>query len=267
MRSGGCGSWTVWRATARAPSVDLHDPAGGSAEGSAGPCGAGGGAERRGWASREPAHGVSGAAGVPRQEIVAAAAARVELEVEAVSEAELAGALSAAAGGGLIFRASCRCGRSFMRCRRTSMCCCWCCTTLPATAGRWARCGGTCGVLPGAAAAGMRRRFLRCRCNMPTTRCGSARFWARRATAAARLSRQLSYWRRRLRSCRSRSSCRLTGRGLRCRAIAAAACRLRLDAALHGGLLAAFARAGGASLFMVLQAGLAALLTRLGSGR
>ncbi|HEU5471257.1 MAG TPA: non-ribosomal peptide synthase/polyketide synthase [Actinophytocola sp.] len=41
--------------------------------------------------------------------------------------------------------------------------------------------------------------------------------------------------------------------------------RFELDAELHRGLLAV-ARASGASLFMVLQAGLAALLTRLGAG-
>src|SRR5207302_9568651 len=40
---------------------------------------------------------------------------------------------------------------------------------------------------------------------------------------------------------------------------------LELSAALHGGLLE-LARSSGASLFMVLQAGLAALLTRLGAG-
>src|SRR5262249_58621911 len=40
---------------------------------------------------------------------------------------------------------------------------------------------------------------------------------------------------------------------------------LRLGPQLHGSLLA-LARGSGASLFMVLQAGLAALLTRLGAG-
>src|SRR5262249_35226656 len=40
---------------------------------------------------------------------------------------------------------------------------------------------------------------------------------------------------------------------------------LRLDAALHRDLLG-LARSSGTSLFMVLQAGLAALLTRLGAG-
>ena len=56
------------------------------------------------------------------------------------------------------------------------------------------------------------------------------------------------------RACRIRSSCRPTGRGLRCRATAAAACRCSIDAELHRGL-AALARETGASLFMVLQAG------------
>ena len=58
---------------------------------------------------------------------------------------------------------------------------------------------------------------------------------------------------------------RSTVRGLRCRAIAGGALALRLSARLHGALLE-LARASGASLFMVLQAGLRALLTRLGAG-
>ena len=64
---------------------------------------------------------------------------------------------------------------------------------------------------------------------------------------------------------RSRSICRATGRGLRYRAIAGTCARSRIGAELHQALLA-LAREGGASLFMVLQAGLAALLTRLGAG-
>ena len=42
---------------------------------------------------------------------------------------------------------------------------------------------------------GLRRGCLRCRCSTPTTRCGSARCWARRAMPAARCRAQLSYWR------------------------------------------------------------------------
>ena len=70
---------------------------------------------------------------------------------------------------------------------------------------------------------------------------------------------------RRLRTCRRRSRCRPTGRGPRWRAIGAAGCRCGSPAELHEKLLA-LARASGASLFMVLQAGLAALLTPAGRG-
>ena len=149
--------------------------------------------------------------------------------------------------------------------RRNSMCCCWCCITLPATAGRWRRCRGTCRRSTRRGGAGRRRSLRRCRCNTPTTRCGSVRCWARRAMAAARWRGSLRTGPRRCRSCRIRSSCRPTGRGLRCRAIAAAASRWSCRAELHRGLLA-LARGSGASLFMVLQAGLAALLSRLGAG-
>ena len=105
----------------------------------------------------------------------------------------------------------------------------------------------------------------RCRCNMPTTRCGSTRCWARRAI---RKARSRASWRsgpRRSRSFPTSSICRATGRGRRCRAIAATACRCRCRPDLHAGLLA-LAREERASLFMVLQAALAALLTRLGAG-
>ena len=56
-----------------------------------------------------------------------------------------------------------------------------------------------------------------------------------------------------------------TGRARRWPAIAAVRCGLQLPGPLHGGLLA-LARQHGASLFMVLQAALAGLLSRLGAG-
>ena len=80
------------------------------------------------------------------------------------------------------------------------------------------------------------------------------------------IARQLAYWTRSAAgTCPISSICRPTGRGRRWRAIAATACRSTLAAELHRGLLA-LARDSEASLFMVLQAGLAALLTRLGAG-
>ena len=82
--------------------------------------------------------------------------------------------------------------------------------------------------------------------------------------AASAIGRQLGYWTEALKVFPSRSTCRATGRGRRCRAIGARAYP-QADAQLHEGLLN-LSRASGASLFMVLQAGLAALLTRLGAG-
>ena len=62
--------------------------------------------------------------GVPRQEIVAAERAAPELSVVAVGEAELSGALTAAVVRALTYRSSRRCGRSCLRSRPKSMCCC-----------------------------------------------------------------------------------------------------------------------------------------------
>ena len=79
-----------------------------------------------------------------------------------------------------------------------------------------------CGALPRAA----RRSCRRCRCNMPTTRCGSTRFWARRAIRTSAIARQLAFWTEHARRAFPiSSSCRPTGRGRRLRAIAATACR------------------------------------------
>ena len=79
------------------------------------------------------------------------------------------------------------------------------------------------------------------------------------------ISRQLSFWRERWRGFRIRSSLP-SDRGRP--AVAShrgGSVALTLPASLHGALVG-LARSSGASLFMVLQAGLAALLTRLGSG-
>ena len=80
-------------------------------------------------------------------------------------------------------------------------------------------------VAYGARLRARRLDLRRCRCNMPTTRCGSTRCSARRAIPTAPLR---GSWRSGPRPSRIfpiRSSCRPTGRGLRCRAIAATTCR------------------------------------------
>src|SRR5215218_9513402 len=133
---------------------------------------------------------------------------------------------------GLILQASRRCECMCLRWGRASTLFFCCCITLPATAGRWRRCCAISGAFTRRAAVGKRPRWRRCRFNMPITRCGSMRFWARRMMARARYRA----------SCRSGPASWL---GFRIRSIY---------------------RASGASLFMVLQAGLSALLTRLGAG-
>ena len=96
------------------------------------------------------------------------------------------------------------------------------------------------------------------------------RFWQRRTLGDERdlsseIGRQLAYWRATLDGLPDELSLpadhhrtpRATYRG--------GTVALQIDAALHARLLAT-ARDGGASLFMVLQAGLAAMLSRLGAG-
>ncbi len=73
---------------------------------------------------------------------------------------------------------------------------------------------------------GVPAALRRCRCSTPTTPCGSARCWARRAMKPAPSRGSWRSGRRRSTACRSRSSCPPTGRGPRCRATAAAICRL-----------------------------------------
>ena len=161
--------------------------------------------------------------GVARQEILAARAVRPWLAVVGVREEGLAGVLAAAAGAGLTLDVSRRCGRICMGCPRASTCCCWCCITLPGTGGRWACCCGMLRAAMGRGVRGRRRGLRRLRCNMRTTRCGSRRCWAARARREARSRASScsggSIWR----ACRSRSSCRATGRALRWRATVAAA--------------------------------------------
>ena len=85
----------------------------------------------------------------------------------------------------------------------------------------------SCARLCGAPERERARPAGRCRCSMPTTRCGSASCSARRAI---RKARSRASWRsgpRRSTSCPTSSICRAIGRARRCRAIAATACRWR----------------------------------------
>ena len=197
MRSVGCGSWTVLRATARRLA--------GRATRSRWRCGLSGELDRaalqgalndlvvrheslrtvfpeRGWGA------AAGGSGAGRE---------VALAVSAVSEAALPGALSAAAGRGfalsreLPLRAHLY-ALSANRARAAA----WCCTTLPATAGRCVRCGGTWRSSTGRGGRGLRRGCLSCRVQY-----ADYTLWQRAvlgvggATPPARWRGSLSYWR------------------------------------------------------------------------
>ena len=198
------------------------------------------------------------------------AACRLEIAARSTRRG-FAAALTAAAGARLRpVAASCRCGRSCSRlAAATTTCCCWCCTTSPATAGRWRRWSRDLAArLRGPARGRGAAAGRRCRCSTPTTRCGSGELlgdeddpdsvWRGSSPTGASALAGLP---------RASWSCRPTGRARRCRATAAAPVAVRRSPPdLHARLAGAGARARGATLFMVLQAALAALLSRLGAG-
>ena len=181
-------------------------------------------------------------------------------------------------------RASRRCGRicshSISSASRTrahpaslpgtspSTCCCCCCITSRATAPRWRRWRAISPtpmrrVWPGRCRpTGARCR--RCRCSMPTTRSGSTRCWARRAIRESAIARQLGFWTQTLADLPEAIALPADRPRPRVASYRGGRVPLRLPADLHASLLT-LARQNGASLFMVLQAGLAALLTRLGA--
>ena len=115
-------------------------------------------------------------------------------------------------GRASISPASRRCGRICLRLVRASTCCCCCCITSPATAGRWRRWRAILRASTRRAAGALRRICRRCRCNMPTTRCGSTRFSATRAIRRARLRASLRTGPAVCKTCPISSICRSTGR-------------------------------------------------------
>ena len=134
--------------------------------------------------------------GVPHQQVLTLDAARPRLRVEPIQANDLAEALRSAAARGFDLAqepplrahlfGSTRRPRLTRQERCTtpnpSMSCCCCCITSPATAPRWRRWRAiSAAPMRRGAPARCRRtavRWRRCRCSMPTTRCGSTTCWA-----------------------------------------------------------------------------------------
>ena len=203
--------------------------------------------------------------GVPRQVILEGSAARVRLAVTAVSESGLAAALAAAAGRGfelsrepplrahlyalgegehvLLLLLHHIAGDG------------WSLAPLARDLGCFyrARCGGEVAGLPG----------------LPV-QYADYTLWQRavlgdESDGASAISRQLGFWRGRLAGIPEQIDLPLDHGRPALSSYRGGSVGLTIDAALHGGLVG-LARGCGASLFMVLHAGLAALLTRLGGG-
>ena len=119
--------------------------------------------------------------------------------------------------------------------------------------------------LPGTLPAASRPICRRCRCNMRITRCGNAICSAERTTRTAAIARQLAFWTQTLAGLPDQLDLPTDRPRPAVASYRGARVAVELEPALHAALLA-LARENQASLFMVLHAGLAALLTRLGAG-
>ena len=204
--------------------------------------------------------------GVARQEVLAGEAARVRLSVSAVSEGELSGALTAAlqAGFDLSREVPLRAHLFALGGDEHVVL-----LVLHHIAGD----GWSLGPLArdlshayGARLCGRAPDFAPLAVQYADYTLWQQAFWGKRAMAEACLRGSYRSGGSGYLDCLSRLRCRATVVGLRWRAIAAGSVEFGLSGALHGRLLE-LARAQGASLFMVLQAGLAALLTPAWSGR
>ena len=204
--------------------------------------------------------------GRPYQRVLALDELDWELPVTEVDVWDLPGVVAEAAKEPFDLGAELpRYGRGCWPRARGRMCCCSCCITWSLTAGRTGCWPGICRWRTRRGGRAGRRAGRRCRCSMPITRSGSVSCWGMRMIRAAccrgRRRGGGVRWPGRRRSWR----CRLTGRARPPRATAGTGCRLEITAGVHR-RLTALAREQGVTLFMVVQAALAVLLSRLGAG-
>ena len=147
-----------------------------------------------------------------------------------------------------------------------SMCCCWWCTTSPGTAGRWRPLARDVSTAYAA----------RCRGEVPDweplpVQYADYALWQRELLGDGDRSGQRArpaagvLAAARWPGCRRSWRCRSTGRARRWPVTTATPFRSPSRPALHGRLVE-LAREQGVTVFMVLQAGLAVLLSRLGAG-
>ena len=146
------------------------------------------------------------------------------------------------------------------------MCCLLCCITSPATAGRWVRCRGTLRRSTGRAARGWRRSLPPLPVQYADYTLWQQAVLGDEGRCSSALSRQLAFWKAALADLPEQIE--LPGDRARPAVSSHRGGRvaLTIDAGSAPGACRRWRGATGASLFMVLQAGLAGLLTRLGAG-
>ena len=203
--------------------------------------------------------------GVPRQEILEGAAARVELSVRAVSEAGLREAVAAAVGRGFDLARDLPLRAHLYELGGSEHVLLLVLHHIAGDGWSLAPLARDLGCFYGA-----RRRGVSADVAALPVQYADYTLWQQEVLGAesdgeSAISRQLAFWREQLAGIPEQIDLPLDHGRPAVSSHRGGSVGFSVDASLHAGLVA-LARSSGASLFMVLQAGLAALLTRLGGG-